>query len=257
LEKNADLTILGMELERQGGEVFLAIDFQAYKTGPVEFPPLSVDGLSLTGLAVEISSILEGGEEGRLLSPAAGSLAVPGTVIMVYGFVFGLLFCIIGFTLFALYLFRGREDLLRRFRRRRALGGMKKTIRRLGDELERGEFSPERGGDLLAGLSLALRNCIGSLLGINCLSLVPGEFLLLNPGEGDGLYIKEKLGYLASFFSRSDSLRFGLGITRAQVSAMLEEALKFTGEFENFKPPLKAAAERAGEPSGRNHEHRL
>jgi hypothetical protein len=168
---------------------------------------------------------------------------------MVYGFVFGLLVFVMASTLFALYLIRGREDLLRRFRRKRALRLMKKTIRRLGDELGKGEFTPERGGDILAGLSLALRNCLGSLAGVNCLALVPGEFLLLNPGEGDGLYVKEKREYLASFFSRSDSLRFGLGIGRAQVSAMLEEALEFTGEFENFRPPLPAG-KKAGRRGG-------
>jgi hypothetical protein len=242
-----------MEIERRGGELFLALDFRAYTTGRVEFPPLAVDGRVLSGLAVEISSILEEGEGGRLLSPAAGSIPVPGTVIMIYGFVFGLLVLIIVVTLLTLYLIRSREDLLRRFRRKRALQYMKKTIRRLGDELGKGEFSPEWGGDLLAGLSLALRNCLGSLLGINCLSLVPGEFLLLETGEGDGLYVRDKRAYLASFFSRSDALRFGLGIDKAQVAALLEEAREFIGEFENYKPPLPDGNEAVG---GTGDSHR-
>jgi hypothetical protein len=244
------LELLDMKLERRSGAVFLVIDFQAYKTGRVELPPLAVDGRTLTGLAVEISSILEEGEGGRLLSPAAASIPVPGTVIMVYGFVFGLLVVIIASAFCTLYLIRSREDLLRRFRRKRAFHYTKKTIRRLGDELEKGGFSPERGGDLLAGISLALRNCLGSLLGINCLSLVPGEFLLLETGEGDGLYVRDKRAYLESFFSRSDALRFGLGIDKAKVSAMLEEALVFIGEFEHFKPPLQegeAGAHGAGD----------
>jgi hypothetical protein len=234
-----ELVILGLGVERRGETGRLNIDFAAYKTGWVEFPPISIGPHTITGLRAEISSILEAGEEGRRLSPAAQGLPVPGTVMMVYGLVIGSLVCIIALTLLAVWLVRSREALGRCFRRKRALRLMRKNIRRLNDELEREDFSLSLGGELLGRLSLELRNFLSNALGRNCLSLVPGEFQTLEfERSGDGLYVEERLDFLASFFSRSDSLRFGFGIDRSRVVSMVEEVIDFINAFEKYRPPL-------------------
>jgi hypothetical protein len=236
---NDELVILGLEVESRGETARLNIDFAAYKTGWVEFPPVAIGPQKITGLGAEISSILEAGEEGRLLSPAAQALPVPGTVMMVYGLVIASLVCIIVLTLLTVWLVKSRDALGRRFRRKRALGLMRKNIRRLKDELEKKDFSPPLGGELLGRLSLALRHFLSGALDRNCLSLVPGEFRSLDfERSGDGLYVEERLDFLASFFSRSDTLRFGFGIDRSGVASMVEETLDFINAFEKYRPPL-------------------
>jgi hypothetical protein len=253
LPADADVEILGLELERRGEQLRLIIDFEAYRTGWVEFPPVLAGGQTITGLGAEIRSILEAGEEGRLLSPAAPALPLPGTVLMVCGFVIGVLVFIVASGLLALALVRNRGALGRRFRRKRALRVMRKTIRRLKDELGKGNFSPPLGGELLGALSLALRRFLSTVLGVDCLSLVPGEFSgLAFERAGDGLYVEAKLDFLSSFFSRSDSLRFGFGMDSSGVASLAEDALAFITAFEKYRPPLpqKETAEKAA-PGGR------
>jgi hypothetical protein len=235
IPENGDLMILGLELERGGETARLNIDFAAYTTGRVEFPPLVIGPHTITGLAVEISSILEAGGEGRRLSPAVRALPVPGTVMMIYALVIGALLFIVAAALLALWLVKSRDALGRRFRRKRALRFMRKSIRRLKEELDKENFSPRLGGELLGRLSLALRNFLSYVLGCNCLSLVPGEFSGLDfERAGDGLYVEERRGFLVSFFSRSDTLRFGFGIDRGRVASMMEEALEFIAAFEEI-----------------------
>ncbi|MDR1428800.1 MAG: hypothetical protein LBI85_00795 [Spirochaetaceae bacterium] len=240
-------------MERRGDGLRLIIDFEAYRTGWVEFPPIVIGSQKITGLGAEISSLLEAGEEGRLLSPAAQALPVPGTVLMVYGFSGGALVCIIAFSLLSAGLVKNRDEAGRRFRRKKALRIMRKAIRRLKDEMARADFSPPLGGELLGKLSLALRRFLSDMLGVNCLSLVPSEFSGLDferTGDGlygDGLYIAENLDFLASFFSRSDSLRFGFGIDRSRVVSMVEEASAFITAFEKYRPP-SSREETGGRP---------
>ncbi|MDR1211545.1 MAG: hypothetical protein LBK40_04855 [Spirochaetaceae bacterium] len=253
LPSDADVAILGLELERRGEQFRLNIDFAAYRTGWVEFPPVLAGGQRITGLGAEIRSILETGEEGRLLSPTAGALPLPGTVIMVYGFVAGALVFIIAAALLALALVRNGDALGRRFRKKKALRVMRKTLRRLKERLGKGSFSPLLGGELLERLSLALRRFLSTVLEVNCLSLVPGEFSGLDfERAGDSLYVEARLDFLASFFSRSDSLRFGFGMDRSGVASLVEEALAFITAFEKYRPPLpqKETAKKAA-PGGR------
>jgi hypothetical protein len=255
--ERGELVILGLELERRGETVRLNIDFAAYKTGWVEFPPVVIGSRTVAGLGAELSSILETGGEGRLLSPAAQALPVPGTVIMIYGLVIGGLVVIIAGALVTVWLVKSRTALGRRFRRKRAVRFMRKSIRRLKDELGKEDFSPRRGGELLGRLSLALRNFLSYVLGVNCLALVPGEFSGLGfAGTGDGLYVETRLDFLVSFFSRSDSLRFGFGADRASVVSMMEETLEFITAFEKYRGPLSGedTGKAAGAQAVRNGE---
>ncbi|MDR0602401.1 MAG: hypothetical protein LBG42_08465, partial [Treponema sp.] len=80
-----------VRMEGGGGEGRVFIEFTAYAPGILALPPVEIPSGFLTGLRVEIASILEKGNEGRVLSGPAPPLAAPGTGLFIYGTAAGVL----------------------------------------------------------------------------------------------------------------------------------------------------------------------
>jgi hypothetical protein len=200
-----DIDIYRVALERRPGGSRLLVEFSAYTPGILELPPLEVAGDIFNGLTIEISSILEAGIPGNVLSGPALPLAVPGTSLLVYGTIGAVLLL----ALLALFLFfRGRGQMstwIVAWRRRRLLVSMLRIEKRLRKNLARG--SPRR--EILDALSGEFRSFLAWYTGDNCRAMTAAEFD--RPFSSEQSYGLPKGDFLRGFFSRCDNLRFSGG----------------------------------------------
>jgi hypothetical protein len=234
-----DIRVHRLELERRGsGGSQLLVDFTAFAPGELEFPPFPEPGIS--GLRVNITSILDSGGEGLVLSNPAPPLPAPGALFIIYGTVIGiilLIFAIIGGRIWA----RGHlGTFLEKWRRRRLIGLMGKVERRLRLNLMKGDPGSENYGETLALLSGEFRAFLGYFSGLNCRAMTAGEFFDLPPlvpgrEDASGGGALDEAGpvltgeYLGTLFRRLDRLRFsGEGIEKEAVLGLLDGVKLFT-----------------------------
>jgi hypothetical protein len=238
LPSASDVVISRLELDERNG--VLLVDFTAYAPGPLELPPLEIAGHRFTGLRVNISSVLGSGTG---LSPSAPPLAVPGTSLIIYGTVFGLVTALllgIAAIFWSRYHF---EDFRLRLRRRRLIRAMERFLRRL-----RSSLGKERIGaaETLSRLSSEFRIFLGLFAELNCRAMVPREFLSYPVFPEGG-----KTGpVLQDLFRRCDLLRFsGREIARAEAADLVDEAGTFVRDLTAAVFPEKTP-ERGPLPSG-------
>jgi hypothetical protein len=244
LPKARDLIISRIELDRRGGDARLLIDFQAFAPGLIPLPPVEIASRSFTGLEVRVTSILESDED-LVLSPPAPPLAVPGTVLIIYGAVFAAIVVILGAVFGGLW-YGNRLDYFRiRGLRRRALRNMWRMLRRIRFALGKNKTGE---GEALTLVSLEFRNFLSCFSGMNCRAMVPGEFLglpSLFPPE-DGTAPSDTGGFLRDLFRRCDILRFSGGVIDRGITFNVMEDIR------NFVSALEKAERRrsASVPSG-------
>ncbi|GHT68188.1 hypothetical protein FACS1894110_15170 [Spirochaetia bacterium] len=230
LPQTGDIRIHRLELEhRGGGGTQLLVDFTAFAPGDLELPLIAELGVS--GLRVNIASILGSGSEGLVLSNPAPPLPAPGTLFIIYGTVTGiilLIFVIIGGRIWSKrHLGAFRE----KWRRRRLIRVMGKIERRLRLNMVKGESGSENYGEILALLSGEFRTFLGYFSGLNCRAMTAGEFFNLSPlvlstGETGPVLTGE---YLGTLFRGFDRLRFsGEGIEKEDVFGILDGVKLFT-----------------------------
>jgi hypothetical protein len=214
-------------LENRGGLGRLLIDFQAYAPGIIELPPIEIPPHRFTGFEITITSILETEPQALVLSGPAQPLSAPGTAVMIYGTVLGIIgffLLVVPVRIWALPRLRGLGT---RFRRRRMIRSMGSFLRRTRNALLR-DKSP-RGNpeaEALSRLSREFRIFLGSLSGVNCRAMVPREFLHLPPLTGFPQADDPVLSgqFLCDVFRRCDTLRFsGAGIERNGVIGILDD----------------------------------
>jgi hypothetical protein len=239
LPRTEDLVISRVELERRGTITRLLVDFEAYAPGRMALPPIEIASHTFSGLEVTITSILSGEQRGMVLSEPAKPLAAPGTAVMIYGTILGIICLLLALTLGGFWGKTRLRNFGERIRRRRVIRAMGRTIKRL-----RGAGGGE--GEILEALSGEFRTFRGILTGTNCRAMVPREFLALPAlGSGDALSPEA----LSDLFRRCDTLRFsGAGIEREAVFTLLDEFKAMTGlldtaEKERYRRPREAADE--------------
>jgi len=228
IPSSPDIDIHHAALERRPGGSFLKIEFSAYTPGILELPPFDILGKNFSGLSIEISSILEPGEEGMVLSGPALPLAIPGTSLLIYGSISaGILLILL--TIWVL--FRGRTQMkgwLTAWKRRWLLVSMMDLEKRLRKALTKEASCRE----ILDVLSTEFRNFLACFTGENCRAMTAAEIGGLN-GEGGGAVPDSK--FLGDFFSRCDGIRFsGAEINNDEILAML-------GDFRRFLTALGRA----------------
>jgi hypothetical protein len=215
LPRSEDLVITRVELDRRETAARLIVDFQAYVPGLIEFPSIEIGSYSFPGLQAPISSILSVERRGMVLSAPADPLAAPGTAVMIYGTVLGIILCLLGITLGSFWGKRMLRDFWERLRRRQLIRAMGRSLRRLRNGGAGGE------AETLLRLSADFRIFLSVLTGTNCRAMVPREFLSLPP-LGPGALLSG--ASIADLFRRCDTLRFsGAGIEQAAVSAILDD----------------------------------
>jgi hypothetical protein len=255
LPRSGDLVISRVEVEHRGGGARLLIDFQAYAPGRIELPAIEIafkeNGASytFTGLAVTVSSILQMEHQGMVLSGPAEPLAAPGTSVLIYGAILGIILLFLALTLGGVWGKARLRNAAERWRRRRVIRAMGRSIKRLR-AAEAG-----REGETLETLSGEFRMCLGFLTGINCRAMVPREFLAL-PALGDDSALSPAA--LSELFRRCDTLRFsGAGIPQDAVWKLLDEFKETTflleaAEKDRYRKPQPVTYNRGKEEF--NHE---
>lgn len=238
---SADMELYRVALEYRPSGSRLLIEFAAFTPGLLELPPIEIGGERFTGLRVEISSVLDPGETGTVLSGPAPPLAIPGTSLLVYG-TMGLVVLLLLLALWAG--FWGRRLLgvqILKWKRRRliiSMWGIEKRLRR----------SMQRDGkyrDALNTLSGEFRSFLSFFTGQNCRAMTATEIGRLpslapvNDGNASGENIgyanyveqgpdRSNGGFLGGFFRRCDELRFsGSEIAADDVLAILGDLRRF------------------------------
>ena len=255
LPERPDLLIRRIELERRGGIVHLLIDFVPFAPGPLAFPPLEFaaageEPLTLSGLQVQVASVLN--PAWMDLSGPAPPLAVPGTGLLVYGSIALILLVLFLGIAASIWSKRHFRNFWQRLYRRHLIRAILKFLRRLGQESGAGK---EAGlGQYLSLLASEFREFLSAFTGFNCRSLTPAEFMEL-PLTHDAAVHEPLLtaAFLSRLFRSWDILRFsGRDIARDDLAQALNDAESFIlalsrAEKENThaKPALKLAGESA------------
>jgi hypothetical protein len=253
LPQSGDLVIHRVELVHRADSAQLLIDFQAYVPGIVKLPPIEIASYTFRDFEVNITSILGPSDRRDLvLSGPADLLAAPGTAMMIYGAILLLIGGLFALTLGRFWGKTRLPALRERFRRRRIIRAMGKSLRRLRNNLskERSGLSTDGNNDreILAELSRGFRTFMGLLTRENCRAMVPREFLSL-PSLGGGEYLTGD--FISSLFRRCDILRFSGGaVEKTEVLGLLDDFKRFTAaldkaEREKARPPVPAAPQTA------------
>jgi hypothetical protein len=238
LPASAELVISRMEIDTKTDVPRLLVDFRSYVPGLLELPTLNVGSYQFTDLKVQISSILEEDRD-RVLSAAEPSMAVPGTIVFVYGSIFGLIFFLLAAFLFG---FRGipaiRVFLLRRHRRF-VLRTFKRSIQKIRNAITKNDLC---NNEYLAQLSHDFRSFLFFFTKLNCFTMVPKEFLQLskmmhlNELKGGEIFIFEQTETLFDIFKHCDDLRFsGTVYKKESVFQLLDRMSIFAAEFESYE----------------------
>jgi len=213
-------------IERRPGGNRLMVEFTAYVPGILELPPFEISGETFNGLKIEVSSILEQGISGQILSDPAPPLAIPGTSFLVYGTT-GIAVLLLLTAFWAL--FRGSRQMkgwLESWQRRRLLVSMWGIEKRLRKALAKG--APLR--ETLDILAAEFRSFLGYFTGENCRAMTAselGQFTVIN-----NIPLLQGSEFPGTFFSRCDSMRFsGNDIGEENVTALLSDLREFLAEL--------------------------
>jgi hypothetical protein len=249
LVETTDLVIRRVELERRSGASRVLIDFIAYAPGtlslpPLEFPSQDSNVLQLSGLEVQVASILDPSQ--MVLTEPAPPLAVPGTSLLVYGTLVLVIFLLAMGIAASFWGRRHFRDFFERLRRKYLLRKMRRFLRILNQQCRfetssNSEASSNSGINsnnislqeknrtpafFLTRLSTEFREFLTQFTGINCRSLTAVEFREisfrdLSPRLAPGP------SYLYDLFRSWDILRFsGRGMEMADLFVAMVETEK-------------------------------
>ncbi|GHT49142.1 hypothetical protein FACS1894102_3400 [Spirochaetia bacterium] len=211
-ESNTDFYVIirNMELDKDAKKLF--IDFQAYRTGKIKLPTILIGEEKLSGLQVQISSLLESGNSAMALSEPALPLAASGTFWIITIIIFSILL-----SLLLIYFFWKKGEKLFELLNTNMKSfflvySMFLFIKRLQKHLEKGKILPLQA---ISNLSSRLRVFFSKLWKIQCIAMVPEEFLVveikpenLPQGMKERQFEDDVKKQLYDYFKTCDSLRF-------------------------------------------------
>jgi len=228
-------------LEQRAAGSRLIIEFTAFVPGVITLPVIEINGEEYSGLSITVNSVIESRSD-RLLSEAAPALAMPGTALMIYGSMAGLIIIIIGVIWFLL---KGRavlKDLRENWKRFRLFSGIRNTEKKLRREFQKG--TEKRF--ILDELSDETRNFLSILTNKNCRSMTAGEFDTLAILVANDALLTAKLPEPApdalpvvrfgNFFHRCDEYRFsGINAGEQDIFCLLDDLVKYVDILERAK----------------------
>jgi hypothetical protein len=231
IPSSTNIDIHHVTLERRPTGSLLKIEFSAYTPGILELPPFEIAGRVFSGLTIEISSVLEPGESGTVLSAPAAPLAIPGTSLLIYGTISsGILLMLLAIWV----LFHGRAQMtgwLAIWKRRWLLISMLDTEKRLRKALAKGTACRE----ILDVLSTEFRNFLACFTGENYRAMTAVEMSHVKDLVPDSQF-------LGGFFSRCDGIRFSGGEING------DETLELLGDLRRFIADLGRAMQKKAAP---------
>ena len=212
LPKDPNIDFTKITLERRTVGSRLLVEFTAFVPGTHEFPVIEIGGEYFPGLTITVNTILDS-HSLPILSGAATALAMPGTALMLYSFIF-LLIILILFSIW--FIFKGRtviQKLQKKWKRYRLFINMKKTEKQLSKAL----IKRADKRIILDKLSDEFREFLSILTENNCRSKTAREF----EQQEDG-------AFLSKFFHSCDELRFcGSEINSEDISRLLDDLRSF------------------------------
>jgi hypothetical protein len=224
-----DIDIHRAAVERRPGGSRLVVEFTAFTPGILILPPLEIEEKIFNGLKIEISSILEPGESGFVLSGPAPPLAIPGTSFLVYGTISVILLALL---LSIWILLWGRKRIngwLTAWKHKLLLVSMLRIERRLRRSLAKGES--RRG--ILDVLSSEFRSFLAWFTGENCRAMTAAELDRLSALFPAGnIHFPRNGEFPGAFCSRCDSIRFnGAEISEDETLSLLDSLRLFLLEL--------------------------
>jgi hypothetical protein len=221
ISQSADIDIHRALIERRPVGSRLTIEFIAYAPGILELPSIVIAGETFSGLKIEISSILESGASGKVLSAPAPPLAIPGTSLLVYGTIISIL-CCLSFAFWVL--FWGRKSIKRwlaAWEKKRLLAGMIGIEKRLRKTLAKGDDTYR---NILDALSREFRGFLSRFTGERCHAMTASEF--------SSIESRLNREFLKDFFRRCDGIRFsGNDINKNDAMSMFDDLKQFLTEL--------------------------
>jgi hypothetical protein len=219
LPANSDIVINNIEINNAK----LIIDFQVFSTGIISLPPIVIKGQIFDSLEVKVSSIIANSGDAAVLSPPVQPISAPGTVWIVSGFV---LIVIAIIVIILVFVFSGGtffSELKKEIKKKRIISAAQKSIKKINSNLEKETIAAYTA---LTAITNELRAFMDNYFYINCISMVPVEFLSITLPAG----IDEKYNsqYFYDFFMRCDNIRFsGMDISLKTVQEILTEVESF------------------------------
>jgi hypothetical protein len=211
LPKDDNIDFHRVILERRVTGSRLLIEFTAFVPGYLKFPEIEIDGEYFGGLSVTINSVIDT-RKSLQLSGYASSLAMPGTAVLLYGF---LAIVVLVLLLLFWFVFKGRKFvkiIIEKWKRIRLFTFIRNVVRRLQKLLMRGGNKR----DILDNISDTFREFLSVLTKANCRSMTAREFTNI-PEE-----IIHNSNFLGYFFSRCDRFRFsGEDVNLREISGLL------------------------------------
>ena len=238
-----DIDIHRALLERRPVGSRLTVEFTAYAPGILELPPIVIAGEVFSGLKIEISSILEQGASGTVLSEPAPPLSIPGTSLLVYGSIISIL-CFLSLALWVLFWGRDRiKSWLASWEKKRLLIGMRRVEKHLRKTLAKGDDTYR---NILDALSKEFRGFLSHFTGEHCRAMTAVEFANIELQIKDAaasLPSSTNREFLKDFFKRCDGIRFGgVEINKNDALLMLDELKQFLAILSSAPPETPAVS---------------
>ena len=226
LSSRPDIDIYRIAIERRPGGSRLVVEFAAFAPGLLELPEFDAEGILFSGLTVSIASVLDSSLP-PILSPPAMPLAVPGTALIVYAAIAGILLFLL--LVFVLSL-RGRvwlKTAAAALAKRHMLLTMLRAEKRLRRAIAKG-MPPREALDCVCA---EFRFFLSGFTGENCSAMTAGEIgrLIENLGVFSMQAENTSPGSgFESFFDRCDRMRFsGQNIGTQEAAAVLQDLRDF------------------------------
>jgi hypothetical protein len=228
-----EIDIHRISVEKRPGGSRLILEFTAFAPGILELPPLEIGEEIISGLKIEIASILEQGESGFVLSGPAPPLAIPGTSFLVYGTISAIVLLLLTSIWVLLWGRRRINGWLLAWRRKVLLVSMLRIEKRLRKSLIKGES--RRG--TLDTLSSEFRTFLAYFTGANCRAMTAEELGRLSASlPADNIYFPDKGEFPGAFFNRCDKIRFnGSEISEGETLSLLDSLAGFLLDMNKSK----------------------
>jgi len=234
-------------LERRTVGSRLMIEFTPFVPGVLVLPVIEIGDIVFDDLKIVVNSLIDD-RTSPVLSGAASSLMIPGTAIMLYGSLSGI---IIFLLLIILFLVKGRTFLkifIEKWKRKKLFGALRKTVKRLYKEIYKGTDKRY----VIDKLSDEFRMFLSQLTGNNCRAMTAKEFERLQASFNQ---YGEKGISLVIFFRTCDDLRFcGESINSDDLFNLLDDIKQFLLNLE--RADEKEKDEKNNKPSSVSSEQR-
>jgi hypothetical protein len=215
-------------LERRPGGNRLLIEFTPFIPGVIELPAIEIGGNYYYGLSVTVDALIDKRSPLTLSRPAS-SLAMPGTLLMLYGTMALLAVLILASVWF---FFKGQK-FIQKWREKLFRWRQFVMIRTMERRLHKAVFRGVNSRIILDNLSEKFKSFLSYVTGTNCLSMTARDFKSLRidlPKE-----YKIDSAFLPEFFRHCDELRFSGG------NADFKDILELLSDLRQFINTLEKA----------------